>query len=620
MTTNIMIVGEELSETSSNLLKSMLQNAGIAFSECFITTPLLGEKEIKQVNPNIVILLGEEALRELTNKTSINKWRGAVLVIDGQKYLPTYHPANILRQYEHRPICEMDLKKAKFESNQKAFQIDEPEMTIMPTYGKVLEWFEQLKKDNPDRVSFDIETTYKTFIIRQIGFAYQVNNLTKAISISFTRSNVIHPPTRLFAGTMQNHTNTYEPSQEIHIIDTLDEFFRSDIKKVSQNGISFDEPILKEQFDLTINNHWMDTMHAHHLCYLELPKSLDFLTTLYTRYPNYWSEKITNDDRSNSIYNCWDCIVTLKASYEIEQELKTLQMDNLYFDWLHPLAKELSRMSQYGIRFDEKKQRLLKAKYDNEIEAIEGWIFQTYGKQINLNSSKQVKELLYEIENFPEQRNELGKVSTNAESIKKLSKRYPSEEILQKILRYREISKIATTYLTIKVDDDGCVRTSFNASGTDTGRISSSKTIRNTGTNFQNIPPIIRPLFIAREGRTFIEGDLSQAETLIVANLLAKLGYRTLLEKYQDPSFDIHCWAASAIFGVPEDQITKEQRQIGKLSNHSGNYGAGPRVLVSQSIKRGIIYNGQLGISYQVSKTILESTMANWKRLTVSAP
>jgi len=105
-------------------------------------------------------------------------------------------------------------------------------------------------------------------------------------------------------------------------LDAIDKLFMSGIEVVGQNSICFDEPLLRAEFGLGIKNHYMDTMHAFHCLYPEFPMSLNFLTSIYTDYPNYWSEKDTNNDLSEWKYNCMDSIVTLDVSYDIEKELK----------------------------------------------------------------------------------------------------------------------------------------------------------------------------------------------------------------------------------------------------------------------------------------------------------
>jgi len=100
----------------------------------------------------------------------------------------------------------------------------------------------------------------------------------------------------------------------------------------------------------------------------------------------------------------------------------------------------------------------------------------------------------------------------------------------------------------------------------------------------------------------FIVGDLRQAEAMVVAHCLKRVGDPTLYNLFQDKNFDVHTWAASPIFSCIEDDVTKYQREIGKLSNHSCNYGAGPKVLQKKALKDGI-----KGVDYQFAKRIIET-------------
>jgi DNA polymerase-1 len=179
-------------------------------------------------------------------------------------------------------------------------------------------------------------------------------------------------------------------------------------------------------------------------------------------------------------------------------------------------------------------------------------------------------------------------------------KMYPTEPVFQGIMDFRKSGKMLD-FLKSKVGEDGRMKTSFNASGTETGRISSSKTIWGTGMNLMNVPKHLRDIFVAPEGRSFIKEDLSQAETMVVADILKRHGDSTLWDRYQDPEFDIHRWMASCIYKKPEHKISKTERNVGKIANHSGNYRAGPKVLETAAVKYGIP-----GISYQVAREILK--------------
>ncbi len=625
-----------------NLLKALLNNAKISFDECKIITVyptkppknqfrLLYEKKntprpelskaytvlcdrIEEINPHVIVPLGFDAFYAVTQKQSLEAWRGSVCFFNTSKnkrikIIPSYHPRDLFTTYSLRPICELDLSRVRRESFTREYLIDEPKMCLMPSLSAVLMWFRDFRVSKAKRLSFDTETTMsQSLLLRSIGFAYQHPETKEynAISIPLMKSGYSQMSTtgtKINISLNSQYSPFYTASDEVRVIDCIQKIFLdTSIEIVGQNSVSFDQPVLEAQYNLEIKNHYMDTMHAHHVCYLELPKSLDFFTTFYTPYSNYWSDKITSDDRSNCAYNCMDCVVTLISSYAIEQELKELEMHDLYFKHIHKLIFALARAENRGVLFDQEACEKTKIEYEKEIESIQKEIEQEIKEEINLSSPKQLKELLYGKRHYPTQLSKTGTITTDAEAIKKLVRKFPKDKILRQILKHREISKLVSTYFNVKTDPDGVMRTSFNASGTDTGRISSSKTIRGTGANLQNIPKSIRHLFVAREGYSFVKGDLSQAETYVVAELLAKYGDNTLVKRYDDPLFDIHKWAAAGVYKCDESEITNEQRQIGKLANHSGNYGAGPGVLVSQGIKRGVE-----GIDYEFSKQILRT-------------
>ena len=154
-----------------------------------------------------------------------------------------------------------------------------------------------------------------------------------------------------------------------------------------------------------------------------------------------------------------------------------------------------------------------------------------------------------------------------------LMAKHPEVPLFSDILELRERTKFYGTYATAALDDDNRMRCSYNVSGTQTGRLSSSQTLWGTGGNLQNIPrSSFRRVFITPPKHVFMHADLSQAETRIVAWLSRN---EELIDRFlNDPKFDVHRYtAARRIFGVAEDQVSDEQRQRGKACNHSGNYG-----------------------------------------------
>lgn len=631
----ILIVGEAPGSTEDQLgipfvgqagilLKSICKAAGIDYNKCYVTNICserppnnkfgyfyedakrsvpkenlrkcwfeLGDK-IKRIKPKVVICLGAEPLRAVTNLHGIESWRGTRIDAYDTKIIATYHPANILRQYSHRVIAEMDMRKAKRESEGLVYK--EPEIIISPTIDQVLNWLHCA----PDQISFDIETIGKR--IRSIAFArVKPEGFISAISIPFFRMlNSAAISTSVGSSIISMAApdiNYWQPSDEELVLQSIASIMEcKTIIKVGQNSIQFDSPLIKAEFGIRTNNHAMDLMHAWHVLYPSLPKSLSFISSILTDHQNYWTKKETQVDESEWHYNAMDAIVTLESAIKVDEDLKEEGLDDLYFNHVHPLTFDLLRASERGVTWDKVEADKMKVRLTADLDKLTTDLTELVGSEFNPNSPKQVKHLLYDKLGFPTiYKRGTRNATTDEDAIRRLQAKYPNEPALSKIIQFRKTSKLISTYVDVALDDDGRIRCSYNPSGTITGRISSSKTIWGTGMDLHNIPKgytrgseSTRHLFVAASGNTFVVGDLRQAEAMVVAWLLKALGDSKLFDKYHDPSFDIHRWCAALIFDIPEADVTKEQRdQGGKLANHSGNYMAGPGVMEKRALKQG---------------------------------
>lgn len=279
-----------------------------------------------------------------------------------------------------------------------------------------------------------------------------------------------------------------------------------------------------------------------------------------------------------------------------------------YSNKIHPLAIALAETQDRGVLIDLKAREEIRMKVTARIKETEEAIKAIAGADLNPNSPKQVNELLYDKMKLPVIYKD-NKPTTDEEAIKKLFQRYPGEPILKLILSYRKDTKLISTFIDVPVDEDGRMRTSYNPSGTDTFRISSSRNIFGKGMNLQNIPKgkragieNVRNLFVADPGKTLVKGDLVQAEAMVVAWILTRYGDKVLYDKYRAGKFDIHKWAAGPVFGCSESDVTKWQREVGKIANHAGNYCAGPRVIQSTATKWDVD-----GVDYQLAKRIVDT-------------
>lgn len=292
---SILLVGEAPGESeeragvpfcgaAGKMLKQMLSHVGIDFNTCYVTnvvnsrppsnnfshfydTKLLSDSidilrnKIESIQPKVVILLGKEALKAVCNKSEISQYRGTWLSFRNINVLPTFHPSYVLHQYQDHVIVEMDLQKAISQKPQM-----QPPMILSPTLKQVLQWIENVIIQGC-RVAFDIETVGKH--IRCLALASDVTTQEKAICIPFIKfasSSMTKVGDKIVTLTGESGTthSYWSPSNEVCVLNAIDRLFNSGIEIVGQNSICFDEPLLLDEFGLSIKNHYLDTMHAWH--------------------------------------------------------------------------------------------------------------------------------------------------------------------------------------------------------------------------------------------------------------------------------------------------------------------------------------------------------------------
>ncbi|MCL2675071.1 MAG: DNA polymerase I [Firmicutes bacterium] len=273
---------------------------------------------------------------------------------------------------------------------------------------------------------------------------------------------------------------------------------------------------------------------------------------------------------------------------EQKQKLKGTGLDDLYYKLELPLCDVLFDMENTGFKLDMAENERLGRVYAVEAEALTAEIFTLSGKNFNVNSPKQLLEVLFSDLQIPYPKK--GKATSTAfEILDPLKEDYP---IVAKILQYRKISKLISTYIEgykRLADGEGVVRTEFKQALTVTGRLSSVEP------NLQNIPAReeegrkLRALFTAREGSVLISADYSQIELRLLA---AFSGDSAMIQAFLNGE-DIHKQTAAAVYGVPLDKVTKEMRQSAKAVNFGIVYGMSDFGL-SQTLKISVAKAGGL--------------------------
>lgn len=261
--------------------------------------------------------------------------------------------------------------------------------------------------------------------------------------------------------------------------------------------------------------------------------------------------------------------ITYLAAKPVKKKLRETKMLSLFTDIEMPLIYSLSDMEEAGIRTDSAALSEYAALLKEKLDLVEREIHEETGESFNLNSPQQLGAVLFEKMGIKGGKKTKTGYSTAADVLNKLAPEYP---VVAKILRYRAISKLYSTYavgLSAFIRADGRIHGTFHQTITATGRISS------TDPNLQNIPvrtaegKEIRKVFIPVDGYVFVDADYSQVELRILAALS---GDEKLINAYRD-AVDIHTLTASEVFHVPLSEVTPEMRRNAKAVNFGIVYG-----------------------------------------------
>lgn len=331
-------------------------------------------------------------------------------------------------------------------------------------------------------------------------------------------------------------------------------------------------------------------------------------------FPKTKKSETPSDEIPENIlkYACYNAYVAYKAKDALTEKLKETEMLDIYNNVEIPLTYALYDMEQAGIMVAGNKLKEYGERLKTGIDALEKDIFAEAGHEFNINSPKQLGEILFGEMQLPGGKKTKTGYSTSASVLEKLEPDYP---FVSKILEYRQLAKLKSTYadgLAVYIGEDNRIHGKFNQTITATGRISS------TEPNLQNIPvrmPLgreIRKVFIPKEGCVFIDADYSQIELRILAHMSDD---KNLIDAYNH-SKDIHAATASLVFHVPLEEVTKEQRSNAKAVNFGIVYGISSFGLsndLSISRKEAEQYIKDYFISYPGIKNYLDNSVKEAK-------
>tara|TARA_X000001036_G_scaffold81722_2_gene73550 strand:+ start:12572 stop:15283 length:2712 start_codon:yes stop_codon:yes gene_type:complete len=336
--------------------------------------------------------------------------------------------------------------------------------------------------------------------------------------------------------------------------------------KITLNGISHDSMLLSYIFDSTAIRHGLDNVSEKYLSY----KTIHYEDIAGKGVKQIPFAKV--DIETAAEYSCEDALVSLELyNYLWSKVSKDENITKVYKDIEMPLLPILSNIERNGVLIDSKKLFKLSKELEIELQSIQKKCFKITNKEFNLNSPKQLQEILYEDLEIPvSKKTPTGKPSTDEDTLQFLSESY---ELPKLILDFRSLNKLKTGYtdkLPLQISNKtGRVHTSYQQAITATGRLSS------TEPNLQNIPikssqgKKIRNAFVAEQGKKIFAADYSQIELRIMAHLS---GDENLLKAFKN-KIDIHSFTASEIFDIGIDKVSPDDRRSAKAINFGLIYG-----------------------------------------------
>lgn len=408
------------------------------------------------------------------------------------------------------------------------------------------------------------------------------------------------------------------PSKQNAAIQFLEQFrplFEDTAKQVIAQNLKYDYKIMC-RYGIEIQNKIFDTMVAHYLMNPDMKHGMDVLAEAHLNYKPVSIETLIGKKGKNqksmgdlapeeiSDYASEDADITLQLKKQFAPEIEKEHLKDLFNDLEVPLIKVLAHMEMEGVNIDKPALAQFSEELGGEILLLQDQIHLLADEEFNVDSPKQLGPILFEklAISAKAKKTKTGQYSTSEDV---LSKHVNDHEIVGKILEYRELRKLKSTYVdplpTLALESTGRVHTNYMQTIAATGRLSSNNP------NLQNIPirsargREIRKAFIPRDDQhVLLAADYSQVELRIIAALSGDSG---MIEAFKAGA-DIHAATASKVFHVPIEEVDREMRSKAKAVNFGISYGQGAF---------GLSQN--LNISRSEAKEIIESYFHQFARL-----
>jgi DNA polymerase-1 len=506
----------------------------------------------------------------------------------------TFHVENcILRKPNKEKLIEI-YNKLEFRTFlNKLINENKVPSTSTPIQGSLFAQFELAEEEKKTLSTLASTPHSYTIVATEEEYVHLISILSTQQAFAFdTETDGINPLTAHLVGisfAIKENEAWYIPipadqQKAMQIISHFSPILQDfNITKIGQN-IKFDILVFRK-YGVRIAGTLFDTMIAHYLLNPELRHGMDYLAETYLKYKTIHIDELIGTKGKNQLsmrnvelkkiaeYASEDADITLKLKNLFEPELKKQGIESLFYNMEMPLVYVLADMEEAGVKLDTLALKQLSKILTTELIHLEKEIHTLAKTEFNINSAKQVGEILFERLKIEEKtkKTKTGNYSTSEDTLEKLRSKHP---IIGKLLEYRGIKKLLSTYINALPElinsSTGKIHTSFNQTVTATGRLSS------TNPNLQNIPireemgRDIRKAFIPdNEDCLFFSADYSQIELRIMAHLSKD---ENMINAFLS-SEDIHAATASKIYNIPLNEITKEMRRKAKTANFGIIYG-----------------------------------------------
>ena len=588
---------------AGGLFDELLRTAGINRIDCYITnvikerppnndikkfidttraTPIISPigqeyieklyKELDKVNANVFVPLGNVAMFVLTGNKDILKRRGSVLYSEAldAKVIPTIHPSFALRygNFLHQYYILHDLIRILKDSIAPEMNLPYREYKIAPSFNDCLEYLHQCNRSS--HVAFDIELAFPTkSLVNEVGCISFSKESKDAISIPF------------IVGGKDYFTLEQETEIWVKIAKLLE---NPKVIKIAQYGF-FDWTFMFERYGCRIQPTLDDTQVAQGILEPDFKRDLGFITSIHSREPYYKDEskfrKKGGTDQDYWLYNAKDSVVLQDVHPKQYNDLQ--QVDNVEaYDVERSLIEPLVYLTKRGLRMDKEGLKRERTRIEEGMAKVKEEIFDaTNGEINNPNAHKQVQTYFYITKSIKAYTHrKTGNVTSDDTALTRIAIRGYKEADL--LLKFRRLAKMRSTYYGMMLDDDDRLRCSWDFAVS--GRLTSSKTLFDTGMNMQNQPKEMREYMLPDEGYLAYSIDLPQAEPRIMAYIAPE----PLMQRAFENNIDIHAQTAGLIFGIPIDEVSDEDgssplgngtrsvRYWGKTGGLAFFYGRGP--------------------------------------------